>query len=149
MDIVAVLKQVDLFRGLSDKQLARIGEITNVEIFQTGDRICQQGDHANTMYIISNGQVEVLIDSSNGSQESVMYLGLGQVIGEMTLVDAGRRSATVVAVENETQVCSLPHDSFTQLCEVDTAIGYLVMRNIAQHMSFKLRHIDFEDSKRG
>jgi CRP-like cAMP-binding protein len=150
MDIVTILKQVDLFRGLSDEELVRIGKIANNEIFQKGDTICEQGDYAETMYIISGGQVEVLVRSNNnGHSESVVYLGLGQVVGEMTLVDAGRRSATVIAAEDETQVYSIPHDVFTSLCEVDTHIGYMIMRNIAQHMSFKLRHLDLEDSQRG
>lgn len=149
MNIVTVLKQVDLFRGLDDKQLEQISNIANEEIFQTGEQICQQGDYADTMYIISEGQVEVIVHGNNGHKESVVYLGSGQVIGEMTLVDAGKRSATVIAVEDKTQVYSVPHDSFTELCEVNTDIGYMIMRNIAQHMSFKLRHIDFEDSKGG
>jgi CRP/FNR family transcriptional regulator, cyclic AMP receptor protein len=149
MDIVTILKQVDLFRGLSDEQLARVGQIAEEKIFQTGDTICKQGDRADTMYIICAGQVEVIVHSSNGHSESVVYLGMGQVVGEMTLVDAGRRSATVLAIEDESQVYSIPHHNFTSLCETDTDIGYIMMRNIAQHMSFKLRHLDLEDSQGG
>lgn len=147
MDIVTILRQVDLFRGLKDEQLERVGQIAEGEIFQIGDIICEQGERADTMYIISDGQVEVIVHGSNGHSESVVYLGIGQVVGEMTLVDAGRRSATVKAVENATQVYSIPHDSFTKLCETDTGIGYMIMRNIAQHMSFKLRHLDLEDGQ--
>ena len=149
MDMVTVLKQVDLFRGLNDAQLERIREIIHQETFQIGEQIYQQGDAADTMYIISKGQVEVIVHGNNGHQESVVYLGSGQVIGEMTLVDAGKRSATVIAAEDETQVYSVPHHNFTELCDVNTDIGYMIMRNIAQDMSFKLRHIDFEGSKGG
>jgi CRP-like cAMP-binding protein len=67
-------------------------------------------------------------------------LGKGQIIGEMTLVDEGRRSATVIAAEEPTTVYSIPNSAFTTLCQSNTDIGYVIMRNIAQDMSFKLRH---------
>lgn len=147
MTVVSVLKQIDLFRGLSTDQLKEIEEITTEEVFVNGDTICKQGDYADKMYIISEGQVEVIVQGGEGRYESVIFLGVGQVVGEMTLVDEGRRSATVVAAEDKTTVYSIPNPDFTQLCQSNTEIGYLIMRNIAQDMSFKLRHSDYVSTK--
>jgi len=140
MDIVSILQQVDLFRGLSKEQLTRIERITHIDTFKMGTRVCQQGDVASEMYIVCQGQVEVAVRHNSGTDESMLYLGEGQIIGEMGLVDEGRRSATVIVVEDETLVVSIPNDAFNALCQENTAIGYLIMRNIAQDLSFKLRH---------
>jgi CRP/FNR family transcriptional regulator, cyclic AMP receptor protein len=144
MDVVNVLQQAELFRGLSSEQLEQVGRIAQKEQFSLSAVICRQGDRADKLYIISNGQVEISVSHQNGTGEPVVYLGAGQVVGEMTLVDAGRRSASVIAAEEGTIVYSIPNDAFSRLCETDTGIGYTIMRNIAQDMSFKLRHHDYE-----
>jgi CRP/FNR family transcriptional regulator, cyclic AMP receptor protein len=142
MDMVSILQQVDLFRGLDGAQLAQISSISSQLIFNEGDTVCRQGDEADSLYIVSRGQASVIVHQADGSRDLMVYLGRGQIIGEMTLVDAGRRSASVMAVEDNTLVVSIPNADFTRLCEANTAIGYLIMRNIAQDLSFKLRHQD-------
>lgn len=142
MAILSILQQVDLFRHLDDDQLKQIENISSPLTFAEGDAVCRQGDIADSLYIVSEGQVSVIVYQNDGSRDLMVYLGQGQVVGEMTLVDAGKRSASVLAVEDNTQVVSIPNEAFTKLCEEDTAIGYLIMRNIAQDLSFKLRYHD-------
>jgi len=62
----------------------------------------------------------------------------------MALIDETTRSATVIAAQENTKVYTIPRDEFTRLCTTQTDIGYLMMRNIAQDLSFKLRHQDFD-----
>jgi len=58
----------------------------------------------------------------------------------MALIDRGKRSATVRCSQNNTVLHSIQGDAFTALCEENTAIGYVIMRNMAVDLSFKLRH---------
>jgi CRP-like cAMP-binding protein len=60
----------------------------------------------------------------------------------MALVDDGTRSASILAAGNGATVYGIPNRDFTDLCQNNTAIGYVMMRNIAQDLSFKLRHRD-------
>jgi len=62
------------------------------------------------------------------------------VFGEMALVDRGARSATVRCVEDGTVLYVIPRKDFWALCDNDHHIGFIVMRNIAFDLSFKLRH---------
>lgn len=144
---VKVMKRVELFRGLTEQQLQSLAEICYEEHFHTGAALFEQNDVGDKMYIVRDGQVEVRVRDQDGTSYAAVYLGAGQVVGEMALVDAGRRSATVVAVDDETVVYSIPHHAFTQLCQNDNAIGYVMMRNLAQDLSFKLRHRDFDPSE--
>ena len=89
------------------------------------------------MYFADIGTSESL--AAPGPQ-AIVSLGQGQVFGEMALVDRGTRSATVRSVDDGTIINSISQDDFTSLCEKNTAIGYVVMRNIAADLSFKLRH---------
>ncbi len=145
-DLLQILRRVELFRDLSEEQLSQIANISKQERYQKGEAICKQGETADKMYVVSSGQVEILVRDSKGNSYSALYLGVGQLVGEMALVDEGTRSASVIGVDDETIVFAIPNDRFTALCIADTSIGYIMMRNIAQDLSFKLRHRDFDPS---
>lgn len=148
MDIIGIMKQVELFRELTDEQLAQIAAISHEERATTGAVVFAQGANGDGMYIVCEGQVEVQVRDSLGDSYAAVYLGKGQVFGEMALVDDSARSASVlVAGSGETVLIKIPSADFTGLCVRDTAIGYVMMRNIAQDLSFKLRHRDYDPSQ--
>ena len=62
------------------------------------------------------------------------------LIGEMSMVDQGPRSASVRAIHDPTVVQVIRHEDFQALCQRNTHIGYVVMYNMAADLSFKLRH---------
>lgn len=147
MSLFSIYRKVELFRGLNEEQLNKLGAISQEEVFKERTTIFKQGDVGDKMYIVAKGQVEVRVEGIDGSSHAAVYLGEGQVFGEMALVDSGSRSATIVAVEDGTTVYSIPSDDFTKLCESNTAIGYALILNIAQDLSFKLRHRDYDPSQ--
>lgn len=60
--------------------------------FERGQRIFAQGESGKTMYVVHEGEIELLV---NG--QLVEKVGPGGVLGEMGLIDASPRSATAVA----------------------------------------------------
>ncbi len=70
----------------------------------------------------------------------MVHLGPGQIVGEMSLVDRGPRSATVRALTDGTLLYALGRQAFLDLCQANHHLGYVVMRNMAADLSFKLRH---------
>jgi CRP-like cAMP-binding protein len=74
------------------------------------------------------------------SARVVVSLGPGQIIGEMALVDQGPRSASVRATSNPTVVQAIQRADLDALCQQETRIGYVIMRNLAADLSFKMRH---------
>ena len=140
--LMQTLKQVELFHDLTSVQLERLSALCQSQIRAQGDVIFKQGDPADTLYIIASGQVEIAVHNAQGGLMPEVYLGSGQIIGEMGLVDAGTRSASVTAAEHDTHIYSILAEDLNRLCEEDTALGYRLMRHIAQDLSFKLRHHD-------
>lgn len=147
MDVIRIMQRVELFRGLNEEQLGQVANISHEEVYNHEHVIFKQGDIGDRMYIVGQGQVEVRVNGREGNIQNQLYLGAGQVFGEMALIDAGRRSAAVLVAEDSTTVYSILNDEFTALCQSNTEIGYIMMRNIAQDLSFKLRHRDFDPSK--
>lgn len=146
-DVIKVFGTVELFRGLTPEQMTRLAGIARKEVFNASETIFQQDTPGDKMYIINAGQVEVRINDQNGNGHAAVYLGRGQVVGEMALIDQGDRSATIIAVDDNTEVYCIFNQDFINLCEHDTAIGYILMRNLAQDVSFKLRHSHLDSSE--
>jgi CRP-like cAMP-binding protein len=137
MDLVQILKGVELFQGLTTEQLQRLANISHRATYNAESVIFSQGSAGDKMYIVADGQVEVRV---NDGHKGTVYLGQGQVFGEMALLDHGARSASVIAIQDNTVVYAIASDAFLALCQADTAMGYAMMRNMALDLSFKLRH---------
>ena len=64
------------------------------EMFRDGDTIIRQGDVGSSMYVIEDGQVEV-IHLYDGKAVRLAVLGRGDIFGELSLFGNEERSATV------------------------------------------------------
>lgn len=69
--------------------------------FTAGEPIVREGEPGDAAYIILDGRCEILKDLPGGS-EVLNVLGPGDVFGEMAILTAGPRNATVVATEPTT-----------------------------------------------
>jgi CRP/FNR family cyclic AMP-dependent transcriptional regulator len=150
MDFNKILKNVDIFEGLSDHELTEVAKICKERQYYRGQTIAQEGDQGNEFFIISSGFVDILIGGMQPeSARVVVSLGSGQVIGEMALLDQGPRSASIIASSNPTTVQAIKRKDFEHLCQEHTNIGYIVMHNLAADLSFKLRHRNLNDRQAG
>lgn len=71
-------------------------DVIRFKVFTPGDYIMREGEDGDTMYFLYRGEVEVLV----GPEETqIAKLGGGNILGEMALLGAGKRSATVRAVD--------------------------------------------------
>jgi CRP/FNR family cyclic AMP-dependent transcriptional regulator len=146
LDIKQVLRQVELFEGLSDVELDQVAAICTSKELHAGELLIHQGDQGDQLYIVMDGFVEVVLsDAQQQEKRVVVNLGPGQITGEISLLDQGPRSASVRATAEPTIVQSIHHTDFNALCEQNNHIGYLVMRNMAADLSFKLRHRNLAD----
>jgi CRP-like cAMP-binding protein len=139
MSIPLLLKRVQLFANLNEAELAELSAICHEKPATANDVIIKQNTTGNEMYIVAAGSVEVFIEGLSNAR-SLVVLGKGQVIGEMALIDQGYRSASVRATKDGATLYLIESDAFYRLCEANTRIGFIVMRNLAIDIAFKLRH---------
>jgi CRP-like cAMP-binding protein len=139
------LKRLDVFNQLSEEELARVADLCREASYRAGETILNIKEPADSFFIIRNGTVQVITspDVLESKPELIdaltVTLGKGQTFGEMGLVDRGARSATVRA-GSDTDVYAVNCDEFLNLCYKNTHLGFLIMRNIAADLSFKLRY---------
>jgi CRP/FNR family cyclic AMP-dependent transcriptional regulator len=139
MSVFAWLKRVPLFAALDEGELLQVAAICSERTANAGDIILRQNTKGDSMYVIGEGSVEVFTDGKGGRRPLVV-LGIGQVVGEMALIDHGYRSASVRATQEGCSFVEIDRVAFNTLCHENARIGYIVMRNLAIDLAFKLRH---------
>lgn len=140
MELIELLRSVEMFEGLTDKQIMKIEGISDEQVLRPGETLFKQFDKADRLYWVKSGFIEVIVDYSTSTGGVVIRnLGKGQSVGEMSWVDRGARSATARAITHDTIVVSISFNALDDLCQRNPKIGYRIFRNIAVDLSFRLR----------
>jgi CRP-like cAMP-binding protein len=125
-ETIEALRDVPLFAELSDEELARVSSVFKERRFSEGETVIQQGSGAAAFFVIHTGEVAVSVD---GIQRRVM--GPGEHFGEMALIDAGTRAATVTALTD--LACSgVTFWDFRPLVEENGVIGWKLMQTLIE-----------------
>jgi CRP-like cAMP-binding protein len=90
------LRRVKILGGMTDEQLERFAGFIEMEKVPQWAIVVRQGDHADTMYLILEGELRVRI-LMGGKETILATLGIGEFFGDVSLFDHGPRSADVVA----------------------------------------------------
>jgi CRP-like cAMP-binding protein len=139
--VIENLRKAEVFAGLSDEELVQVAQICKALRVPAGRTLFNEGDDGDEMYVIHDGSVRVMINAraADGgvTPSTINTLHDGQCFGEVGLLSASLRTATVAAVDQTTLIV-LREPDFRALCERSPRIGYLVMRNIAQDLVYKL-----------
>jgi len=117
-----MLAQVDLFSGLSRRQVKKLFDHGRTVPHESGKQVSSEGLGALAFHLILDGRATVSVAGTE-----VRTLGSGDYFGEISMIDGKPRSATVTAVEPMTTL-AIPHQDFERLLadEPDFARGLLV-----------------------
>ncbi len=138
---LADLREVGLFGALPDSVLEGFIRTLPTERHAPGAIIFAEGAAAHCLYLLLDGEVEVMKKSHGGREHRVAVLGPSDCFGEMSLIDVQPRSATVRAIA-PTRVLRMSSEDFDRLYRQDLKSYALVVLNIARDLSRRLRVAD-------
>jgi CRP-like cAMP-binding protein len=144
---VNFLKQSDIFYQLTPTQLELVANLCQEVNFNAGDIIFQENSSSKELYVIAQGEVDILINRSGGGEavkkeNAVARLRRGQSFGEVALVDEGLRSASARSAQKDTRLLVIQRDKLIMLCETYPQLGYRLMYNLAADLAMKIRNTD-------
>lgn len=147
--IVNFLKQCDIFYQFTPTQLELVANICQEATFQKDDLIFMENSGSKELYIIIQGEVDIVVDPSlvgtieDGVENRVIAtMRRGQSFGEVALVDEGLRSASACASQKDTHLLIIPRDKLIMLCDTYPQLGYRLMYNLAADLAMKMRNTD-------
>jgi CRP/FNR family cyclic AMP-dependent transcriptional regulator len=124
-----LLRWVPLFQDLSRREVRKLVEAGRELEFPPGRMIVQEGAVASDFYLILSGRATV-----SRNLRKVRGLEAGDFFGEISVLDGGPRSATVVA-ETRVLVFRLDRPAFLRLLRTEGSIS----RKLLQGMAARLR----------
>jgi CRP/FNR family cyclic AMP-dependent transcriptional regulator len=148
----ALLKEVNLFYGLSDHQIDLVNDLCKECSFAQDQMVFHENSRDTELYIVIDGAVGIIINpstvsakpNSNGKKEIIATIRPGQIFGEMALADEGIRSAGAISLQNGTRMLQIERNPLLNLCQQEPDLGYKVMFNLANELAMKIRTTDLQ-----
>jgi CRP-like cAMP-binding protein len=105
------LKRNAFFSEYHDDELADLLSLAKTVTFKSRKQIFGQGDEGDSMFILLSGRVKISTFSSAGKECVLTFLGSGDILGEIALLDGGVRTAAAIVLE-ETRALQLFRSDF-------------------------------------
>lgn len=105
-------------------------------VYSSGEVIVKEGDVGACMYVIQQGEVEV-VSGQDGNLQRLALLGEGDFFGEMALFGGEERSATVRAV-GDARVLKVDKRTLLRRIQEDP----LLALNILEALSDRIRRLN-------
>lgn len=129
------LQEAPFFAGLSPEDIDGILQVGRPVSFEPGQAMVEQGDAGDGMYIIVGGGAEVDVGGR------FHKLTTGDFFGEMALITAGKRMATVKAVE-PVRALKIPADGFQSFLLEHPAVALSMLQAIVGRLREVEQRID-------
>lgn len=100
MNLHDMLGRVPLFQELPAPDLAELCAALVKRLYSKGQTIFHKDDDGNGLYLVGRGKVKVTLPGAGGEEVLIAIVTTGELIGELSLIDGGKRSATVTALED-------------------------------------------------
>ena len=130
---VETLRNIPLFATLPTARLKLIAYTAEVVCFESGEVMVREGDPADAVYIITEGEAEVLLTSGSDKEILLGIMGRNTLFGETAVLAKTNRTATVRA-KGQVVTFKISSKLFLDLLRESPEIGMQVMALLAQRL---------------
>ncbi len=131
------LKEIKVFAGLLDEELAEVSRSVEERTVPPGEVIVEEGTPGDSLYLIKRGRVRV--EKRRGDTAvKLAELGPKMFFGEMALIDDAPHSARIVA-EEECEILTINRLDLDIILNWNTVLGMRLWRTVAQVLAERLR----------
>ena len=145
-EITEGLRTCELFALLNEEEIqtlaTSLANVCEVEAYQAGDCIFEQGEHSARLYIITDGQVLLQRSRNIGDRTAMWPLGLlgkGRAMGWSALLYGPRYVTASAICQKPTRVISIEGTNLRSVLEKQPEVGFRVMDRLACMLGERLR----------
>lgn len=129
------LGELDLFQGLAPDHLAELNGLLRRQTVQAGTHFITAEQPGEVVYVLLEGTVKIYVTRSDGREVILAFLGPGDTVGEMSLVDSAGRSANVVTTE-PSRLLWMDRPTFQACLRTMTPLANNLVRLLAHRLRF-------------
>ncbi|MCQ2506131.1 MAG: cyclic nucleotide-binding domain-containing protein [Lachnospiraceae bacterium] len=105
-----------------------------IKSYERGSFLCKEGEEGYSLFIILKGLVAVVIKSYSPHPEVIVSLGAGSFVGEMSLFIGKPRTASIMALEDDTMVLEIQNSNFRDFLKYDPDTCYKLVKSIVERI---------------
>jgi|DewCreStandDraft_4_1066084.scaffolds.fasta_scaffold05388_15 CRP-like cAMP-binding protein len=141
------IKALPFFKDLSDAELDTVLKKVFTKFYKKGSILFVEGMPGEILYIVLEGGIVITKKTKEGNEIEITKLGYGEIAGEMSLIDAGPRTATG-KTEVDSKLVVMTKKSFNEILESDPKIAAKLLMELLKILNKRLRATDkkFENS---
>ena len=133
------LRAISLFAGLSQAELAIVGNLLHARSYLADEVIFDEGEVGQALYLILDGEV-MICRQGQPDGGYLARLGRGEFFGELGLLDDSVRTAQVRAT-SDCRLAVLFREDFAGLMDSHLRIAHKIGRQLLRHLGNRLREV--------
>lgn len=134
---VTMIGEVPIFELLDAEEREALAQMMDSRDYRAGETIFHYGDAGGHIFILRNGRVELFVESDDGERIILAENERGDVIGELSFLDGGTRTATALARE-DTQVLTMDRERLLEFIDKHPHAAMDLLTVVGR----RLRHTD-------
>ncbi|NCG20977.1 MAG: cyclic nucleotide-binding domain-containing protein [Rhodobacterales bacterium] len=138
VDRASVIRESELFSWAPEDITDAIAEAFTVQTYKKDDFICEQGEEADCMWIIVEGNVQVALPTDSESAEIVGMLKPGHAFGDASVALKTARTASCIA-RTEVVVLRMSHAKYKEIQWVDDPVGSAFRQGMIRNLVLQLQ----------
>jgi CRP-like cAMP-binding protein len=139
-DIIQKLRQIPVLESFEEKDLQELLRLAKIWKFEPGELILTEGTHNTWLFYLVSGKVRVM----KSGKELVVMQRIGDIFGEMGVIDGSVRSASVYAID-ETVCLATDINLLNQKADDHRYdFRYIIFRGFAEILAHRLKETSDE-----
>ena len=131
--MIETLKNIALFSGLTEDDLAKISAISSRLYFKKEEMIFHEGDKATGFYMVEKGKVKIFKRSFEGKEQILHIYDSGNAFGEVPVFAGKNFPASAMSLE-KSGIIYFPRDKFVQLISIAPELSMNFLADLARRL---------------
>jgi CRP-like cAMP-binding protein len=133
--VLMIIQEIQLFQGVPSHMMDEIAQLATEEPHVKGKEVCKEGSAADFLYILEEGELELLVQGKGGVAFLLDKPGL--VFGWSALIEPRRYTATARFLK-DSKVVKIDGDRLMRILENHPEEGLKVMRRLSSVIASRL-----------
>lgn len=139
-DMCDMIAESQLFSDLDWKDIEALAAYLQCYEVSAGTTIFREGESGSYMGFLVKGEIGIVKTDLDGTPHRIVSVGHGKTIGEMSIIDGEKRSATCIASQNCTLLL-LTRNNYQRMIREKPALAVQILARLAKLMSQRLRSV--------
>jgi CRP-like cAMP-binding protein len=141
MTVIDSIRQIPLFQGLPERQLAELARIVGERRCEQGEIIFSEGDEAKGFYVLLSGRIKIFKLSPEGKEQILHIIEPGEPFAEVAMFAGSSYPAHAEALKGS-RVIFFPRGGFEALIKKDPDLAMNMLALLSQRLKYFSRLVE-------